>query len=99
MMQIGVTVYCLLLWAGIVFGEQMPQSVPHLLVLILLSAIMMIPLAPGLARLLLRSLTAAPNAPPRLRYGVIAVESRIPGAPGTPGAAHPRAPDAVVALA
>lgn len=97
-MQIGVTVYCLLLWTGIIFGAQMPQSLPHLLALILVSAIIIIPLAPRIARLLLRSLTVAANAPPRISIAVAPVEARIPGAPGTPGAALARAPDAVVAL-
>lgn len=100
MLQVGVTVYFVVLWAGIVLGAQMPQSLPHLLALLLVSAIIIVPLAPRLARLLLKSLCLAANAPPRLLAVSIApAEGRIPGAPGTPGAALARAPDAVVALA
>lgn len=98
MLQIGVTIYVLVLWSGIVIGAQLPQSVPHLLALILLSALVIIPLAPRLARLLLRSLTIAANAPPLPPPAVPGSVPRLPGAPGTPGGALARAPARVLAL-
>src|SRR5699024_71516 len=68
MLQIGVAVYFVVLWAGIVLGAQMPQSLPHLLALLLVSALIIVPLAPRLARLLLKPLCLAAKraaAPPR----------------------------------
>lgn len=98
MLQIAVTAYFLLLWAGIVLGSQAPQSAGHLLALILVSALIMLPLAPRLARLLLRSLSLAAHAPPRISDAVQEASTRLPGAPGTPGAALARAPDLALAL-
>lgn len=99
MLQIGVTVYFVVLWAGIVLGAQLPQSLPHLLALLLISALIIVPLVPRLTRLLLTSLCLAANAPPRRAAVSIApAEERIPGAPGTPGAALARAPDVARAL-
>lgn len=99
MLQIGVTVYFALLWVGIVLGAQLPQSLPQLLALLLVSALIIVPLAPRLARLLLTPLCLAANAPPRRLAIPIQPTERIPGAPGTPGAALARAPDAAHALA
>ena len=99
MLQIGVAVYFVVLWAGIVLGAQMPQSLPHLFALLLVSTLIIVPLAPRLARLLLKPLCLAANAPPRhLADSIAPAEVRIPGAPGTPGAALARAPDTSRAL-
>ncbi len=99
MLQIGVAVYFVVLWAGIVLGAQMPQSLPHLFALLLVSTLIIVPLAPRLARLLLKPLCLAATAPPRrLADSIAPAEERIPGAPGTPGAALARAPGAARAL-
>src|SRR5699024_4587901 len=99
MLQIGVAVYFVELWPAIVLGAQMPHPLPHLLALLLVTGHLTVPLAPRLARLLLKPLCLAANAPPRhLADSIAPAEVRIPGAPGTPGAALARAPDTSRAL-
>lgn len=101
MLQIGVTVYCLALWAGIALGSSMPDllTMPDpltgILALAIMSAILLIPLAPRVMSLLLKSLDLAPQAPPARRHVVPPRLCAIPGAPGTPGAAQARAPSIV----
>ena len=99
MLQIGVTVYCLALWVGIVFGTHATESPLGLLTLALVSLLLLVPLAPKIARCLLGSLTLAPNAPPLPARAPEYHPGAFPGAPGTPGAAHARAPDVASALA
>lgn len=95
MLQIGVAVYCLALWAGIVWGSSMPDPFTGILALAIISAILLIPLAPRVMSLLLKSLDLAPQAPPARPQSVPARPCSIPGAPGTPGAAQARAPSLV----
>lgn len=92
MVQIGVALYCLALWVGIVFGAYMPDSLLGALALIIVSALVLAPFVPRIMGLFLTSLSIAPNAPPhRPRPSTGRVLGTI-GAPGTPGASEPRAP-------
>lgn len=92
MLQIGVAVYCLALWAGIVLGASMPDPLTGILALAIVGAIVLIPFAPRVMSLLVTSLDLTPQAPPTRPQPVPVRIRAIPGAPGTPGASQPRAP-------
>ncbi|WP_209325558.1 hypothetical protein [Brevibacterium renqingii] len=73
-----------------------PQSPTHLIVLALLGAALLTPIASWAGIALLRVLSLASRAPslPDVRRGVR--EFRMPEEPGTPGTALARAPSRVV---
>jgi hypothetical protein len=73
-----------------------PQSPTHLIVLALLGAALLTPIAAWASMSLLRvlSLSARPPSLPDARRSIR--EFRMPEEPGTPGTALPRAPSSVV---
>ncbi|TSI16899.1 hypothetical protein [Brevibacterium aurantiacum] len=73
-----------------------PQSSMHLIVLVLLGAVLLSPVAPCAANALLRALSLAPHGPWMRRERTEVREFRIPEEPGTPGTAQARAPSFVV---
>lgn len=74
----------------------MPQSSMHLIVLVLLGAALLSPIAPWAAQALVRVLSLAPHGPWQPRERTEVREFRMPEEPGTPGTAQPRAPSFVV---
>ncbi|GAA1926796.1 hypothetical protein GCM10009689_01900 [Brevibacterium antiquum] len=73
-----------------------PQSSMHLIVLVLLGAVLLSPVAPWAANALVRTLSLAPHGPWMRRERTDVREFRIPEEPGTPGTAQARAPSFVV---
>lgn len=73
-----------------------PQSSMHLIVLVLLGAVLLSPVAPWAANALVRALSLAPHGPWMRRERTEVRGFRIPEEPGTPGTAQARAPSFVV---
>lgn len=73
-----------------------PQSPTHLIVLVLLGAALLSPIAPWSAAALVRVLSLAPHGPWMRREQTEVREFRMPEEPGTPGTAQARAPSFVV---
>lgn len=73
-----------------------PQSPTHLIVLVLLGAALLSPIAPWAAAALVRVLSLAPHGPWMRRERTEVRDYRMPEEPGTPGTAQPRAPSFVV---
>ncbi|WP_346035471.1 hypothetical protein [Brevibacterium picturae] len=73
-----------------------PQSSMHLIVLVLLGAALLSPVAPWAAKALVRVLSLAPHGPWVRRERTEVREFHMPEEPGTPGTAQARAPSFVV---
>lgn len=78
------------------FDSTLPQSPAHMLVLVVLGAALLAPIASWAWTALVRVLSLATRVPclPGERASVR--EFRMPEEPGTPGTARPRAPSLVV---
>jgi hypothetical protein len=92
LLQLWVTLQFLFLLASISTGPHLPDSLIPAILLFLLGTAALIPLAPGLARVLARVLTLAPHAPPAQRPFLEARHFVLPCAPGTSGTVLVRAP-------
>ena len=73
-----------------------PQSPTHLIVLVLLGAALLSPVASWAATALVRVLSLAPHGPWLGRERTEVRDFRVPEEPGTPGTALVRAPTFVV---
>lgn len=74
----------------------LPQSPAQLLVLVLLGAALLTPIAPWVASALVRALSLAPHGPWTRRERTAIRDFTMPEEPGTPGTAQARAPSLVV---
>lgn len=73
-----------------------PQSPTHLVVLVLLGAALLSPIAPWAAAALVRVLSLAPHGPWIRGERTEVRDYRMPEEPGTPGTVQARAPSFVV---
>ena len=85
---------------GVMADPHLPHPPLQILVLVLAGALALTPAIPWLIRSLVRARALTPHGPPSRTRFVDALLHRLPGAPGTRGAALARAPSlAVHALA
>lgn len=92
--RLWLTVRLVVLALGVAIAPHLPQSSVQVLVLLVGVTV----LAPLLARAvdhLVRALSLAPHAPPPWSPLIGVPVRRLPGPPGTPGAALVRAPSVV----
>lgn len=74
----------------------LPQSPTHMLVLVLLGAALLAPIASWASTALVRVLSLATRVPTLRNERTAVRDFRMPEEPGTPGTARPRAPSLVV---
>lgn len=96
LVNLWMTLQFLVVVLGHDLDAALPQSPMHLIVLVLLGAALLAPLAAWASTALMRvlSLTSRPPSSPHERTGIR--HFRMPEEPGTPGSIRARAPAPVV---
>lgn len=93
-----LTLQCIVVLLSADVDALVPQSPAHLLILALLGAALLSPIAPWAARSLIRVLARTLHGPEQRSACSTIPDFRLPEAPGTPGTALVRAPSNVVRL-
>ena len=96
LLNLWMTVQFFVVLASADVDALIPQSPSHLIVLVLLGAALLYPVAPWAASALVRALSLAPHGQWMRRERSDVREFRMPEEPGTPGTAQARAPSFVV---
>ncbi|AOP52588.1 MULTISPECIES: hypothetical protein [Brevibacterium] len=96
MLNLWMTVQFIVVLLSADADTVIPQSSMHLIVLVLLGAALLSPVAPWLARALFRFLPQSPRGLWGRGERTEVREFRMPEEPGTPGTAQARAPSFVV---
>ncbi|HCG56457.1 MULTISPECIES: hypothetical protein [Brevibacterium] len=96
LLNLWMTVQFIMVLLSADVDSVIPQSSMHLIVLVLLGAVLLSPVAPWAANALVRVLSLAPHGPWMGRERTEVRQFRMPEEPGTPGTAQARAPSLVV---
>ncbi|MCI4010931.1 hypothetical protein [Brevibacterium sp. ZH18] len=96
LLNLWMTVHFFVVLLGADVDSTLQQSPSHLLILVLLGAALLSPLASWATAALARALSLATHRPWMRREQAEVRDFRMPSEPGTPGTAWARAPSLVV---